>query len=176
MPTVIIAYKIKTARRAFAFSAGVTSILDALHKTNHRMTIQYWLVKQEPEAYSWTDFVRDGRTNWEGVRNFQARNFLKAMKTGDAVLFYESVTTKAVVGLAEVTKTAFPDQTADEDGWVAVELTARSALKNPVTLDQIKNVPTLKDIGLLRQSRLSVMPLKKTEFDRIVKLGGSTSR
>jgi predicted RNA-binding protein with PUA-like domain len=173
MPTAIIAYKIKIARRAFAFSAGVASILDALHKTHHRMTIQYWLVKQEPKAYAWTDFVRDGHTNWEGVRNFQARNFLKAMKTGDAVLFYESVTTKAVVGLAEVTKAAFPDKTADEEGWVAVELKAGKPLKNPVTLEQIKAVPALKDIGLLRQSRLSVMPLKKAEFDRIVKLGGA---
>jgi len=136
------------------------------------MTTQYWLVKQEPEAYAWTDFVRDGKTKWEGVRNFQARNFLNAMKTGDAVLFYESVTTKAVVGIAEVTKTAFPDETADEDGWVAVELKAGKALKKPVTLEQIKGEPSLKEIGLLRQSRLSVMPLKKAEFDRIVKLGG----
>ena len=136
------------------------------------MTTQHWLVKQEPEAYAWTDFVRDGKTNWEGVRNFQARNFLKAMAVGDAVLFYESVTTKAVVGIAEVTKAAFPDKTADEGDWVAVELKAGRTLKNAVTLEQIKAVPALKDIGLLRQSRLSVMPLKKAEFDRIVKLGG----
>ena len=136
------------------------------------MTTQHWLVKQEPEAYAWTDFVRDGKTNWEGVRNFQARNFLKAMAVGDAVLFYESVTTKAVVGIAEVTKAAFPDKTADEGDWVAVELKADRTLKNAVTLEQIKAVPALKDIGLLRQSRLSVMPLKKAEFDRIVKLGG----
>jgi predicted RNA-binding protein with PUA-like domain len=147
-------------------------MLNALHKAALRMTTQYWLVKQEPEAYAWTDFVRDGRTNWEGVRNFQARNFLKTMQPGDAVLFYESVTTKAVVGVAEVTKAAFPDKTADEEGWVAVELKAGKALKNPVTLEQIKGEPTLKDIGLLRQSRLSVMPLKKAEFARIVKLGG----
>ena len=136
------------------------------------MTTQYWLVKQEPEAYAWTDFVRDGKTNWEGVRNFQARNFLKAMNRGDAVLFYESVSTKAVVGIAEVFKAAFPDKTADEGDWVAVELKAGKALKNPVTLQQIKAEPSLKDIGLLRQGRLSVMPLKKAEFDRIVKLGG----
>jgi predicted RNA-binding protein with PUA-like domain len=147
-------------------------MLDALHKTAYCMTTQYWLVKQEPEAYAWTDFVRDGRTSWEGVRNFQARNFLQAMKPGDAVLFYESVTTKAVVGIAEVTKAAFPDKTADEDGWVAVELKAGKTLSNPVTLAQIKDIPSLKNIGLLRQSRLSVMPLKKSEFDRIVKLGG----
>jgi predicted RNA-binding protein with PUA-like domain len=172
MPTAIIAYKMRIARRAFAFSAEVSSIFDALHKTTLCMTTQYWLVKQEPEAYAWTDFARDGRTNWEGVRNFQARNFLKAMKRGDAVLFYESVTTKAVVGLASVSKTAFPDATADEDGWVAVELKAGKPLKNPVTLAQVKADPSLQEIGLLRQSRLSVMPLKKTEFDRILKLGG----
>jgi predicted RNA-binding protein with PUA-like domain len=136
------------------------------------MTKQHWLVKQEPDAYAWTDFVRDGKTNWEGVRNFQARNFLKAMNAGDAVLFYESVTTKAVVGIAEVTKTAFPDKTADEGEWVAVELKASKALKSPVTLAQIKGETSLKDIGLLRQGRLSVMPLKKAEYDRIVKLGG----
>jgi predicted RNA-binding protein with PUA-like domain len=135
------------------------------------MTTQYWLVKQEPEAYAWTDFVRDGRTNWEGVRNFQARNFLRLMKAGDKVLFYESVTTKAVVGIAKVTKAAFPDKTADEDGWVAVELEAGKPLKTPVTLETIKGEISLKDIGLLRQSRLSVMPLKKPEFDRILKLG-----
>ena len=135
------------------------------------MTTQYWLVKQEPAAYSWENFVADGRTRWDGVRNFQARNNLKAMRAGDQVLFYASVTGKAVMGVAEVSKTAFPDPTADEDGWVTVELKARRALPKPVTLEQIKATPALADIALLRQSRLSVMPLKKTEFDHIVKLG-----
>ena len=131
-----------------------------------------WLVKCEPEVYSIDNLKKDKKTHWDGVRNYQARNFLKAMAVGDAVLFYESVTTKAVVGIAEVTKAAFPDKTADEGDWVAVELKAGRTLKNAVTLEQIKAVPALKDIGLLRQSRLSVMPLKKAEFDRIVKLGG----
>jgi len=135
------------------------------------MTTQYWLVKQEPAAYSWENFVADGRTRWDGVRNFQARNNLKAMRAGDAVLFYASVTGKAVMGIAEVSKTAFPDPTAEEEGWVAVELKARRALPNPVTLAQIKADPSLADMALLRQSRLSVTPLKKTEFDYIVKLG-----
>ena len=134
------------------------------------MTMQYWLVKQEPDAYSWLDFVRDGKTPWEGVRNYQARIHLNAMRKGDTVLFYESVTTKAVVGVAEVTKTAFPDRTADEDGWVAVELKAVRPLPKPVTLDQIKTAPALAQVGLVRQGRLSVMPLKKTEFDAILKL------
>lgn len=136
------------------------------------MTTQYWLVKSEPEAYAWTDLVRDRRTAWTGVRNYQARIHLNAMRPGDRVLFYESVTTKAVVGIAEVTKTAFPDTTADEPGWVAVEVKAVQALAQPVTLAAIKATPALADIALLRQSRLSVMPLKAAEYGAIIKLGG----
>jgi predicted RNA-binding protein with PUA-like domain len=135
------------------------------------MTTQYWLVKSEPEAYAWSDLVRDRRTAWTGVRNFAARLHLNGMRRGDRVLFYESVTTKAVLGLAEVTKTAFPDTTADEPGWVAVELAAKTALAKPVTLAQIKAEPALAGIPLLRQSRLSVMPLTAEAFERIVKLG-----
>ena len=137
------------------------------------MTTQYWLVKSEPEAYAFSDLVRDRKTAWTGVRNFAARLHLKAMQPGDRVLFYESVTTKAVVGLAEVTRSAFADTTADEEGWVAVELKAAGALASPVTLAQIKAEPALKDMALLRQSRLSVTPLKRAEFDRIVKLGSA---
>lgn len=137
------------------------------------MTTQYWLVKSEPEAYSFADLLRDRTTDWTGVRNFAARLHLKAMRRGDPVLFYESVTTKAVVGLAEVSRPAFPDPTADEEGWVAVGLKAGAALASPVTLAQIKAEPALKDIPLLRQSRLSVMPLKRSEFERILKLGGT---
>ena len=136
------------------------------------MTTQYWLVKSEPEAYAWTDLVRDQHTAWTGVRNFQARIHLNAMQPGDRVLYYESVTTKAVVGVAEVVKAAFPDKTADEPGWVAVELKAVAPLGSPVTLAQIKVEPALKDISLLRQSRLSVMSLTPAAFKRIVKLGG----
>ncbi len=136
------------------------------------MTTQYWLVKSEPDAYAFSDLLRDRRTAWTGVRNYAARLHLKAMRPKDRVLFYESVTTKAVVGLSEVTRAAFPDTTADEEGWVAVELKAVAALPQPVTLAQIKAEPTLKDIPLIRQSRLSVMPLSQAAFDRIVKLGG----
>ena len=135
------------------------------------MTTQYWLVKSEPEAYAWSDLVRDGRTSWTGVRNYAARLHLRAMQKGDRVLFYESMTTKAFVGLAEVTKTAFPDTTADEEGWVAVELKAVAPLAQPVTLAQIKAEPALAKMTLLRQSRLSVAPVLKTEFERILKLG-----
>jgi predicted RNA-binding protein with PUA-like domain len=136
------------------------------------MTTQYWLVKSEPEAYAFSDLIRDRKTEWTGVRNFAARLHLNAMRRGDRVLFYESVTTKAVVGLAEVTRTAQPDTTADEEGWVSVELKAVSALPTPVTLAQIKAEPALKNMALLRQSRLSVSPLQRAEFERIVKLGG----
>ena len=135
------------------------------------MTTQYWMVKSEPEAYAWSDLVRDKRTAWTGVRNYQARIHLNAMKPGDRVLFYESVTTKAVVGIAEVTKAAFPDKTAEEPGWVAVELKAIEPLAKPVTLAEIKAKPALSKIALLRQSRLSVMPLTATDYKLIVKLG-----
>jgi len=137
------------------------------------MTIQYWLVKSEPEAYAWTDLVRDGRTAWTGVRNYQARINLNAMQRGDRVLFYESVTTKAVLGIAEVSKTAFPDTTAKEEGWVAVELKAVSAFAQPVTLAAIKGKPALAKMALLRQSRLSVSPLTAREFETLVKMGGA---
>ena len=136
------------------------------------MTTQYWLVKSEPEAYAWTDLVRDGRTDWTGVRNYQARNHLKTMLPGDSVFFYASVTTKAVLGLAEVSRSFFPDTTADEAGWVAVELKPVKTLPRPVTLEQIKAEPALKDTAFLRQGRLSVMPLTAEEFRVIARLGG----
>jgi predicted RNA-binding protein with PUA-like domain len=135
------------------------------------MTTQYWLVKSEPESYSWDDLVRDGKTAWTGVRNYTARIHLNAMRAGDEVLFYHSVTDKSIVGIARVSKTAFPDTTADEDGWVAVELAPVKPLVKPVTLAQIKAEPSLKDIGLVRQGRLSVMPLKAAEYAKILKLG-----
>ncbi|MEO6969825.1 MAG: EVE domain-containing protein [Chthoniobacterales bacterium] len=130
----------------------------------------YWLVKQEPEAYSWDDFVRDGRTEWTGVRNFLARKHLRAMRKGDAVLFYHSVSDKAVVGIAQVTREAFPDPTAKEGDWNAVELKPVKRLKNPVTLAQVKAEPKLREIALLRCSRLSVQSLGKAEFDLICRL------
>jgi len=136
------------------------------------MTTQYWLVKSEPDAYSWADLVRDGRTTWSGVRNYTARNNLRAMRPGDRVFFYESVTTKAVVGIAEVTRAAFPDKTADDPAWIAVELKAVRPLAHPVTLEQVKAEPVLAGIALLRSSRLSVQPLTRDEFGRIEKLGG----
>jgi predicted RNA-binding protein with PUA-like domain len=135
------------------------------------MKHQHWLVKQEPESYSWDDFVREGKTAWEGVRNYAARLHLKGMRPGDPVLFYASGDSKSVIGLAEVTQAAFPDATADEPGWVAVELKAGRALARPVTLAAIKATPALARIALVRQSRLSVMPLAREEFERIVRMG-----
>jgi predicted RNA-binding protein with PUA-like domain len=130
----------------------------------------YWLVKQEPSAYSWDDFVRDGKTSWTGVRNFTARNNLRKMQVGDEVLFYHSVTDKAVVGIAKVTRSAYPDPTAKEGGWSTVDLAPVKPLPNPVTLDQIKRKPRLKNISLLRQSRLSVHALTGAQFRAIVSL------
>ena len=134
--------------------------------------MNHWLVKSEPSTYGWADLVRDKRTAWTGVRNYTARLHLRAMQVGDPVFFYHSVDEKSVVGIAQVTKTAFPDTTAEEEGWVAVELAPGSALPKPVTLAQIKAESMLKDIGLVRQGRLSVMPLKPAEFAKIKKLGG----
>ena len=133
---------------------------------------RHWLVKSEPDTYSWNDFTREGETAWTGVRNYAARNNLSAMRPGDEVLFYESMTTRAVVGTATVVKAAFPDATADEPGWVAVQLRAGAALRRPVTLDDVKADSALAGMVLLRQSRLSVQPVAPAEFARIVRLGG----
>ena len=131
--------------------------------------MRYWMVKQEPSAYSWDQFVRDGRAAWTGVRNFQARNHLREMKAGDQVLFYHSVLGKEVVGLAKVAKEAYSDPTAKEGDWSSVDLVPVRPLKQPVTLAQIKATPSLADLPLLKQSRLSVMPLTKAQFDRLAK-------
>ncbi len=131
-----------------------------------------WLVKQEPEGYPWSRLVDDGRTDWTGVRNFQARNNLRAMSRGDLVLYYHSGGAKEVAGIAKVVRDAYPDPTAEEGDWVCVDLAPVRALTHPVTLAQIKADPALENIALVRQSRLSVMPLEPAEFDRIVELGG----
>ena len=131
----------------------------------------HWLVKQEPTAYSWADLVRDGRTSWDGVRNYQARNNLKAMKQGDRVLFYHSAEGQAVVGIAGVAREAYPDPTTTDERWVVVDLVPVKALRKPVTLETVKATASLKDIPLVRQSRLSVMPLAAAAFEAIVKLG-----
>ena len=134
--------------------------------------MKHWLVKQEPDSYPWEQFVRDKGTAWTGVRNFQARNNLRAMKKGDEVFYYHSVTGKSVVGAARVAREAYPDATAKEGDWSCVDLVPVRAFRTPVTLEQIKNTPALRDIALLRQSRLSVMPVTAAEAKVLRKLGG----
>lgn len=130
----------------------------------------FWLVKQEPSDYSWSDFVKDGKTSWTGVRNFAARNNLRRMAQNDRVLFYHSGDDKAVVGIAKVTRTAFKDPTGKDEDWSAVELAPLKPLARPVSLAEIKARPQLKNIALVRQSRLSVMPLGQKDYDFILKM------
>ncbi len=129
----------------------------------------YWLVKSEPNAYSWSDLVKEKRTSWTGVRNFTARNNLRSMRAGDEVLFYHSVSDKAVVGIAKVVRDAYPDPTAKEGDWTTVDLAPIKPLRHPVTLDQIKARRPLKNISLVRQSRLSVHALTGAEFREILR-------
>lgn len=132
----------------------------------------YWLVKSEPSAYSWDDLVREGETSWTGVRNFMARKNLRAMRKGDKVLFYHSVTEKAVVGVATVTRAAYSDPTAKEGDWAAVDLKPKRGLARAVSLDEIKGAAKLKDMTLLRCGRLSVQALGAAEFREIVRIAG----
>ena len=129
-----------------------------------------WLVKQEPSSYSWSDFVAEGQTSWTGVRNYTARNNLRKMRIGDEVLYYHSGEEKAVVGIAKVTRTAYQDPTAKEGDWSTVDIAPVKPLRRPVPLREIKADPRLKGIPLVRQSRLSVMPLPERAFREIVKM------
>ena len=135
------------------------------------MPRHHWLVKQEPTKYPFAQLLRDKKTTWDGVRNPQARNNLAAMKKGDEVLYYHSNVGQEVVGRCTVAREAYPDPTTDDPRWVAVDLAAGKALTRPVTLAEIKADPALREVALIRQSRLSVMPLTKAEFDHIVRLG-----
>lgn len=134
------------------------------------MAKNYWLVKQEPESYSWAMFVKDGKAAWTGVRNFQARNNLRAMKKGELVLYYHSVSEKQAVGVAKVQKEAYPDPTATEGDWSAVDIAPVKALAKPVSLDVIKADKNLKDMVLVRNSRLSVQPVTEEQFERLMAL------
>ncbi len=132
--------------------------------------MKYWLAKSEPKKYSWDDFVSEGRDYWDGVRNYQARNNLSAMKIGDRVLFYHSVTGKEVVGIAEVVREAYQDPTTDDERWVAVDMVPVEKLARPVTLADIKAEPALAEVALVKQSRLSVVPLLASEYRKILSL------
>ena len=132
--------------------------------------MKYWLLKSEPDAWSWDNQVKEGASMWDGVRNYQARNNLKEMKKNDLCFFYHSVKERSIVGIVKVVKEYYPDPTDKTDRFVVVDVKATKKLKNPVSLDQIKENSKLKDIALVKQSRLSVMPLKKTEWDIIIKM------
>ena len=132
--------------------------------------MKYWLLKSEPDAWSWDNQVKEGASMWDGVRNYQARNNLKEMKKNDLCFFYHSVTEKSIVGIVQVVKEYYPDPTDKTDRFVVVDVKATKKLKNPVTLDQIKEHSKLQDIALVKQSRLSVMSIKKTEWDIIIKM------
>ena len=135
------------------------------------MARAHWLVKSEPYKYSWDDLVRDGSTYWDGVRNAQARNNLRAMAVGDLVLYYHSNEGKEVVGVAKVKKTAYQDPTTDDERWVVVDLVPLKAFAESVTLMEIKSEPKLSEVALIKQSRLSVMPIEKKHFAAILKMG-----
>jgi predicted RNA-binding protein with PUA-like domain len=131
----------------------------------------HWLVKSEPGTYSWDDLVRDGKTRWDGVRNAQARNNLQAMRVGDRVLYYHSGDDKEIVGVAVVVKAAYPDPTTDDARWVVVDLAPIAPLKHPVSLADVKADAALARIALVRQGRLSVVPIEPRAFARILALG-----
>ena len=132
--------------------------------------MKYWLLKSEPDAWSWDNQVKEGVSMWDGVRNYQARNNLKEMKKNDLCFFYHSVTERSIVGIVKVVKEYYPDPTDKTGRFVVVDVKAIKKLKKPVSLDQIKENSKLQDIALVKQSRLSVMPLKKTEWDIIIKM------
>lgn len=136
-----------------------------------RSTRGHWLVKSEPDKYSWEQFVKDGSTYWDGVRNAQARNNLRDMKKGDLTLYYHSNEGREVVGVAKITKTAYQDPTTDDERWLVVDLAPVKPLAEPVTLADIKAEKALAEIPLVTQSRLSVMPIDEKSFDRILRMG-----
>lgn len=135
------------------------------------MSRQHWLMKSEPIKYSFAQLVRDGQTMWDGVRNFEARNNIRAMKVGDLALFYHSNDGKAVVGVARIAREAYPDPTAPGEDWSVVDVAPVVAVKAPVSLEAIRGEPDLADIQLLKRSRLSVVPVSKEHFDKILKMG-----
>ncbi len=132
--------------------------------------MKYWLLKSEPDAWSWDNQVKEGASMWDGVRNYQARNNLKDMKKNDLCFFYHSVTERSIVGIVKIVKEYYPDPTDKTGRFVVVDVKATKKLKNPVSLDQIKENSKLKNIALVKQSRLSVMPLNKTEWNIIIKM------
>ena len=138
--------------------------------------MKYWLLKSEPAAWSWDNQVKEGPSMWDGVRNYQARNNLKEMKKNDLCFFYHSVTERNVVGIVKVVKEHYPDPTDKTRRFVVVDVKVVKKLKNPVSLDQIKENKKLKNIALIKQSRLSVMPIQIKEWEEIIKLSLSINK
>jgi predicted RNA-binding protein with PUA-like domain len=138
--------------------------------------MSYWLVKSDPDTYGWSDLMRDGKATWDGIRNYKARNYLREMKPGDLVLFYHSGEERSVVAAMKILSEPFPDKTSEDEIWSAVDVAPAWTLKSPVTLSRIKAEPLLRNIHLVREGRLSVMPLEKEAFDFIVSLGGGTAK
>ena len=132
--------------------------------------MNYWLIKTEPNEYSWDDFLKLGRDHWDGVRNYAARLHMKNMKVGDLAFFYHSVKQRDIIGVAEIVKEYYPDPTTDDDRWVVVDIVPKEKLKHPVNLDQIKADKRLSEMALVRIGRLSVQPVSKKEFDIIMKM------
>ena len=137
--------------------------------------MQYWLLKSEPNTWSWENQVKEGASMWDGVRNYQARNNLKEMKKNDLCFFYHSVTERSIIGIVKVVKEYYPDPTDKTGRFVVVDVKATKKLQNPVSLDQIKKNNKLKDIALVKQSRLSVMPLTKKEWDEIINMSSNSN-
>jgi predicted RNA-binding protein with PUA-like domain len=132
----------------------------------------YWLIKSEPEVYSWDQLVKDKQTRWDGIRNYAARLHLRAMKKGDEVFFYHSNKGTEIVGIAKVTKEAYPDPTSSDPAWFAIDVSPFKKLAKPVSLDQIKKEKKLAGMALVRISRLSVQPVSAGEWEHIMKMGG----
>jgi predicted RNA-binding protein with PUA-like domain len=142
-----------------------------MYRLDERMAKNHWLVKSEPNKYSFAQLVADKRTMWDGVRNYEARGSLRAMKEGDLILFYHSNEGKAVVGVARVAREAYPDPTSPDEDWSAIDVEAIAPLKTPVDLEVIRSDPALAEIALLKRSRLSVVPVSKEHFDHVLGLG-----
>ena len=138
--------------------------------------MSFWLVKSEPSAYSWDQLVKDGSTSWDGIRNYAARLHLNSMRKGDRVFFYHSNQGLEIVGIATVTREAYPDPTTKDPAWVSVELKADKALRKPVAMSEIKKNEKLKDMALLRISRLSVQPVTPAEWKEILKMSGTSEK
>ena len=165
----------KDINQLFRFTRLFNLFWCFVHSLLSLFSMRHWLVKQEPETYPWSRLLEDKKTIWDGIRNYQARNFMREMSKGDLVFFYNSGRAKELVGLAKVAKSAYSDPTATEGDWAAFDLRAMKSLKQPVTLQQIKADPSFQELHLVRNSRLSVMPIGEKEFKHLLDLAQTTA-